>query len=80
MIIIQHGKYVESGHRRVFTCKRCKCVFMPEESETIRTPDGADYAAECPDCGLVGRNYRMEERAVLKVEGPQLREFFRGKE
>ena len=76
MIILQHGRYTESALRRVYTCKRCRCVYIPDAQEETRTPDGKDYAAECPDCGQMGRNYIVDERTVLKIEGHALREFY----
>lgn len=77
MKILQHGRYTEGALRRVYTCKRCKCVYMPDEQEETKTPDNKDYASECPDCGQIGRDYRVEERVVLEVTGPELREFFK---
>lgn len=78
MIVLQHGRHTERALRRVYTCKRCRCVYMPDEQEETRTPDGKDYAAECPDCGKLGRNYIVEERTVLQIEGPALREYYGG--
>lgn len=77
MKIIQHGRYTEGALRRVYTCKRCRCVFMPDEHEETRTPDRKDYAAVCPDCGLLGRDYRVEQRTVLEVTGEALKEYFK---
>lgn len=78
MKIIQHGKHTERGMRRVYTCKRCGCIYMPEMiHEEGKTPDGKDYACECPDCGRVNRDYCVENRTVLEVTGPALRDFFK---
>lgn len=76
MKVIRHGRYTESEMRRVYTCKQCGCVYMPDAEEETKTPDKKDWAAECPDCGKLGRNYRVEQRVVLEVEGEALKAFF----
>lgn len=77
MKIIQHGKLIQREIRRVYTCKRCGCIFMPENAnEEMRTPDNKDYMAECPDCGLESRDYSAENRVVLEVTGVDLKAYF----
>lgn len=76
MKILRHGRFTKSEMRRVYTCVRCKCAFMPDAQEETKTHDRADYAAECPDCGKLCRNYRMEDRVVLEVSGEALRKYF----
>lgn len=80
MKIIQHGRLIQREIRRVYTCKRCGCIFMPENAnEEMRTPDNKDYMAECPDCGLESRDYSAENRVVLEVTGVDLKAYFWGK-
>lgn len=79
MKIIKSGRYTEGALRRVYTCERCRCVYMPDENEETKTPDKKDWAAECPDCGKMNRTYRVEQRTVLEVEGEALKAFFAGR-
>lgn len=80
MKIIQHGKHIERDMRRVYSCNRCGCVFMPESNgEEMWLPDKKDYTAMCPDCGKASREYRVENRVVKELTGDELREYFEGK-
>lgn len=79
MKIIQPGKHIEREMRRVYTCKRCGCVFMPEsEGEELWQPDKKDYAAMCPDCGKASRDYRVENRVVRELCGEELKTYYEG--
>lgn len=77
MKVIQHGKLIQREIRRVYTCKRCGCVFMPESGEEMLTPDSKDYMSACPDCGRMSRDYRMENRVVLEVTGEDLKNYYK---
>ena len=81
MKIIQHGRIVETDLRRVYTCNRCGCMYMPtKHDEECRTPDNKDFMAECPDYGKMNRDYAVEKRIVLEVTGSDLKQYYSNKE